>query len=157
MSSLIVAAIVVVAVAVFIVIVFKAMWRVAEPNEALIISGIRDHGNPESAQEGLGFRIVTGRGTLIKPGIEAVRRLSLDLREADLTIDCVTHQGIPLGIIGDHDERLQVLAFCDLALPGTEKIESLVRRGELPRIFQRAPDRLGLDKIVKNIDAGNAA
>src|SRR6202022_1343755 len=38
--------------------------------------------------------------TMIKPGIEAVRRLSLDLREADLTIDCVTHQGIPLGIKG---------------------------------------------------------
>jgi flotillin len=100
MSSAVVALIVIVAVAVAIVIVFKAMWRVAEPNEALIISGVRDHGNPESAQEGLGFRIVTGRGTLIKPGIEAVRRLSLDLRETDLAIDCVTHQGIPLGIKG---------------------------------------------------------
>jgi uncharacterized membrane protein YqiK len=82
------------------VIILKVMWRVAEPNEALIISGFRDHGDPESAQEGLGFRIVTGRGTLVKPGIEAVRRLSLDLREADLAIDCVTHQGIPLGIKG---------------------------------------------------------
>jgi flotillin len=100
MSTAVVALIVIVAVAVAIVIVFKAMWRVAEPNEALIISGVRDHGNPESAQEGLGFRIVTGRGTLIKPGIEAVRRLSLDLRETDLAIDCVTHQGIPLGIKG---------------------------------------------------------
>jgi uncharacterized membrane protein YqiK len=29
-----------------------------------------------------------------------VRRLSLDLREADLAIECVTHQGIPLGIRG---------------------------------------------------------
>jgi uncharacterized membrane protein YqiK len=29
-----------------------------------------------------------------------VRRLSLDLREAELAIDCVTHQGIPLGIKG---------------------------------------------------------
>lgn len=79
---------------------FKAMWRVAEPNEALIISGIRDHGDPESPEQGLGFRIVTGRGTMIKPGVEAVRRLSLDLRETDLAIDCVTHQGIPLGIKG---------------------------------------------------------
>ncbi len=79
---------------------FKAAWRVAEPNEAMIISGFRDHGDPESPAEGLGFRIVTGRGTMIKPGIEAVRRLSLDLRETDLAIDCVTHQGIPLGIKG---------------------------------------------------------
>ena len=29
-----------------------------------------------------------------------MRRLSLDLREAELAIDCVTHQGIPLGIRG---------------------------------------------------------
>src|SRR3989442_3929759 len=29
-----------------------------------------------------------------------VRRLSLDLRESELSIDCVTHQGIPLGIRG---------------------------------------------------------
>jgi len=29
-----------------------------------------------------------------------VRRLSLDLREAELEIECVTHQGIPLGIKG---------------------------------------------------------
>jgi flotillin len=100
MSTAGVVLIVIVAAALAIVVVFKAMWRVAEPNEALIISGVRDHGNPESAQEGLGFRIVTGRGTLIKPGIEAVRRLSLDLRETDLAIDCVTHQGIPLGIKG---------------------------------------------------------
>src|SRR4051794_17793689 len=34
------------------------------------------------------------------PGVQAVRRLSLDLREAELAIDCVTHQGIPLGIKG---------------------------------------------------------
>jgi flotillin len=100
MSPVVVGLIVFAAVIVGLLVLFKAMWRVAEPNEALIISGVRDHGNPESAQEGLGFRIVTGRGTLIKPGIEAVRRLSLDLREADLQIDCVTHQGIPLGIKG---------------------------------------------------------
>ena len=34
------------------------------------------------------------------PGVQAVRRLSLDLRETELGIDCVTHQGIPLGIKG---------------------------------------------------------
>jgi uncharacterized membrane protein YqiK len=100
MSGWIIVAVCVVGGVILLVALFKAGWRVAEPNEALIISGFRDHGNPESAQEGLGFRIVTGRGTVVKPGIEAVRRLSLDLREADLAIDCVTHQGIPLGIKG---------------------------------------------------------
>ena len=34
------------------------------------------------------------------PGVQTVRRLSLDLRQTELTIDCVTHQGIPLGIRG---------------------------------------------------------
>src|SRR6267378_897992 len=81
-------------------LIFKAMWRVAEPNEALIISGLREHTASDAAQESLGFKIVTGKGTLVLPGVQAVRRLSLDLRESELAIDCVTHQGIPLGIRG---------------------------------------------------------
>src|SRR5438128_2116464 len=84
----------------FIVFIFRLMWRVAEPNEALIISGLREHGSPQGAGESLGFKIVTGKGTLVIPGIQQVRRLSLDLRESELSIDCVTHQGIPLGIRG---------------------------------------------------------
>jgi flotillin len=84
----------------FLMIVFKMMWRVAEPNQALIISGIREHAPSDAVSESLGFKIVTGKGTLVMPGIQTVRRLSLDLREAELEIECVTHQGIPLGIKG---------------------------------------------------------
>jgi uncharacterized membrane protein YqiK len=83
---------------VILVLLFFSFWRVAEPNEALIISGLREHDTV--AGEGLGFKIVTGKGTWVIPGIQQVRRLSLDLREAELAIDCVTHQGIPLGIRG---------------------------------------------------------
>jgi len=88
---------------ILLIVIFRLMWRVAEPNEALIISGLRGHG--EGVMEGqvevnLGFKIVTGKGTLVFPGVQVVRRLSLDLREAELAIDCVTHQGIPLGIRG---------------------------------------------------------
>ncbi len=79
---------------------FKTMWRVAEPNEALVISGLRQHSTPDGVGESLGFKIVTGKGTFVMPGVQQVRRLSLDLREAQLAIDCVTHQGIPLGIQG---------------------------------------------------------
>lgn len=79
---------------------FKLMWRVAEPNEALIISGLREHSTPDADHLSLGFKIVTGKGTLVIPGVQTVRRLSLDLREAELEIECVTHQGIPLGIKG---------------------------------------------------------
>ena len=81
-------------------IVFKLMWRVAEPNEALIISGLRHSHATDSIEDSLGFKIITGKGTLLIPGVQTVRRLSLDLREAELAIDCVTHQGIPLGIRG---------------------------------------------------------
>ena len=81
-------------------IIFKLMWRVAEPNEALDISGLRQQQGRDEVGESLGFKIVTGKGTLVLPGVQAVRRLSLDLREAELGIDCVTHQGIPLGIRG---------------------------------------------------------
>ncbi|KUM79168.1 SPFH domain-containing protein [Streptomyces curacoi] len=87
------------AVAVLVLIgVFKMMWRVAEPNEALIISGSKHR--TEGLEEGMGFRIVTGRGTLVLPGVQAVRRLSLDLNETELQVDCVTHQGIPLKVRG---------------------------------------------------------
>ena len=82
------------------VVIFKLMWRVAEPNEALIISGLRTDRPTDAVGESLGFKIVTGKGTLVIPGVQQVRRLSLDLREAELGIDCVTHQGIPLGVRG---------------------------------------------------------
>jgi uncharacterized membrane protein YqiK len=99
LSPLVLTGVVVGAVLVLFVI-FKLMWRVAEPNEALIISGLREHTTPDSVGESLGFKIVTGKGTLLLPGVQTVRRLSLDLREAELAIDCVTHQGIPLGVRG---------------------------------------------------------
>jgi flotillin len=82
----------------FSVLVFRSMWRIAEPNEALIISG-RPH-RQRGIEQSLGFKIATGGGTLVLPGVQAVRRLSLDLRETDLEIDCVTHQGIPLRVRG---------------------------------------------------------
>ncbi|MFD0279022.1 flotillin family protein [Kitasatospora sp. NPDC127111] len=80
------------------VTLFKLMWRVAEPNEALIISGSKHR--TEGVGEGLGFRIVTGRGTFVTPGLQGVRRLSLDLNEAELNVECVTTQGIPVRVKG---------------------------------------------------------
>ena len=100
MNPLLIIAIAVVAALIVAIVIFKSMWRVAEPNEALIISGLRAAAEPTGESAGLGFRIVTGKGKLVLPGVQAVRRLSLDLREADLAIECVTHQGIPLGIRG---------------------------------------------------------
>ncbi|MFB7378030.1 SPFH domain-containing protein [Kitasatospora purpeofusca] len=86
------------AAVVVMITLFKLMWRVAEPNEALIISGSRHR--TEGVGDGLGFRIVTGRGTLVTPGLQGVRRLSLDLNEAELNVECVTTQGIPVRVKG---------------------------------------------------------
>jgi uncharacterized membrane protein YqiK len=71
------------------------LWTVAEPNEALIISGLRG-----GKSDSLGFKIVTGGGTFVFPIAQKVRKLSLGLREASLSTDCVTQQGIPVGIRG---------------------------------------------------------
>ncbi|MEU7019156.1 SPFH domain-containing protein [Streptomyces sp. NPDC046203] len=83
---------------VVLIALFKLMWRVAEPNEALIISG--SNHKTEGLGDGMGFRIVTGRGTLVVPAVQAVRKLSLDLNETQLSVECVTHQGIPLKVRG---------------------------------------------------------
>src|SRR4051794_32353464 len=76
---------------------FRAMWRVAEPNEALIISGSKHRSEDEGG--GLGFRVVTGHGTFVVPGVQVVRRLSLDINEATLGVKCVTKQGISVGVV----------------------------------------------------------
>jgi flotillin len=95
-SSVLVVGGVVVAALVLAVVVFKAMWRVAEPNQALIISGARDR----ESGGGMGFRVVTGGGTLVVPGVQVVRKLSLDINEAELAVQCVTKQGIKVGVRG---------------------------------------------------------
>src|ERR671935_1183404 len=74
------------------------IYKVAEPNEALIISGLRAHHGPEGDAAGLGFKIVVGKGAFVMPGLQKVRRLSLDIHEAELDLDCVTTQGIPIGV-----------------------------------------------------------
>src|SRR5438874_2792922 len=73
-------------------------FKVAEPNEALIISGLRAHHGPEGDAAGLGFKIVVGKGVFVIPGLQKVRRLSLDIHETELDLECVTTQGIPIGV-----------------------------------------------------------
>jgi flotillin len=75
--------------------IVRSMWRVAEPNQALVISGLR-HG----ASDEMGFKIVCGAGTLVMPGLQKVRTLDLSLHEAPLAVDCVTQQGIKVQIQG---------------------------------------------------------
>jgi uncharacterized membrane protein YqiK len=108
-STAIVVLVAVVVAIVVVVIAFRAMWRVAEPDEALIVSGFGARWNgagipisdtDKDAAASMGFRVVVGKGTFVIPGLQSVRRLSLSLRETDLAVACVTAQGIPVGVKG---------------------------------------------------------
>src|SRR5579859_1251926 len=83
-----------------ILLFFRAAWRVAEPDEALIISGFRSSQRPEGVGESMGFRIVTGRGRLVAPGITKVRRLSLEAHESEIGVPCVSQQKIRVDLRG---------------------------------------------------------
>jgi uncharacterized membrane protein YqiK len=67
-------------------------WRVPAPNEAMLISG----GKQKSADGALPFRIVSGHGAFVVPIFRKASFLSLAMREAVVTDDCVTQQGITL-------------------------------------------------------------
>ncbi|MFI0448165.1 flotillin family protein [Actinomadura sp. 6N118] len=100
MPLIFVVAIAAVAALVLLIILFKMVWRVAEPNEALIISGLGAKSKPIDGVDSLGFKIVTGKGTSVLPGFQVARRLRLDSRAANLEVSCVTQQGIPVKVRG---------------------------------------------------------
>src|ERR1035437_1008311 len=98
------AAIVAGGVILFLVIVlmlFKMAWRIAEPDEALIISGVsRGHSAGQVAGESMRFKIVTGGGAMVLPGLSKVRALSLMAHESEVTVPCVSQQKIRLDLRG---------------------------------------------------------
>jgi len=97
-TTLIVAVAVPVGVIVLIALLVKLTFKVAEPNEAMIISGLGAHQGPEGDAAGLGFKIVVGKGAVVIPGLQTVRRLFLDIHESVLDVQCVTTQGISVGV-----------------------------------------------------------
>ncbi|MFD0683682.1 flotillin family protein [Actinomadura fibrosa] len=96
----VVVAVAAVAAVIVLIVLFKLVWRVAEPNEALIISGLGARAHNRDTAESLGFKIVTGKGTSVLPGFQTCRRLSLDTRASDLVVTCVTRQGIKVHVRG---------------------------------------------------------
>jgi flotillin len=96
---------IVIIIAVIIVIIVvrvatKMMWQVAEPNEALIISGFTRGSGSLGTTDGMDFKIVTGKGAFVIPGLQTVRALSLTLNETELKVSCVTSQGIQVVVEG---------------------------------------------------------
>jgi flotillin len=99
MSALLIALIVLPLLAIaLIVLLVKLTWKVAEPNEALIISGLGT--GPKAVGDEKGFKIVVGKGVFVIPGLQKVRALSLELHKAELVVECVTTQGIPVHVRG---------------------------------------------------------
>jgi flotillin len=92
---------VVVVILLFLIVMFRTAWRVAEPDEALIISGPGGGKSPAGvAGESMHFKIVTGGGTLVVPGLSKVRALSLMAHESEITVPCVSQQKIRLDLRG---------------------------------------------------------
>jgi flotillin len=74
-------------------------FKIAEPNEALIVSGKR--GGGDGAAEAQQYKIVaSGNRVFVWPIIQSARTLSLDLKQATVPVNCVTTQGIPVTIKG---------------------------------------------------------
>ncbi|MDO9380749.1 MAG: SPFH domain-containing protein [Nocardioidaceae bacterium] len=100
MPGFVIPVVVAVVVVLVLVLLLKTVWRVAEPNEALIISGLGAHGENGTSLDSLAFKIVVGRGTMVIPGFQTVRRLPLDIRSTGMEVDAVSNQSIPLKVRG---------------------------------------------------------
>ena len=125
--TLVVAGVVALFILILIIAWFRASWRIAEPDEALIISAIRG-----GRTEGMGFRIVTGSGTFVIPGLVKVRTLSLMAHESEIVVPCVSQQKIRLDLrgvvvykVGDDNRSIANAARRFLDRPATE-LESKV-------------------------------
>lgn len=75
-------------------------FHIAEPNEALLISGRKGKEQVEGAAESMRFKIVTGGRAFVWPVLQSVKALKLDLRKAEVPVPCHTTQGIPVEIKG---------------------------------------------------------
>src|SRR5438445_9149226 len=89
---------IILAIAVLIVL-FRTSWRIAEPDEALIMSGFGARRTP-GIGESMGFRIVTGGGALVIPGVTKVRTLSFEALESEITVPFVIQKKIRLDLRG---------------------------------------------------------
>jgi flotillin len=80
-------------------IIWAHQYTKAGPNEVLIISGRRPRKGPEGRQ--VGYRVVRGGGTFVRPFREKVQRLSLELMQFDVrTAETYSMHGVPVQVDG---------------------------------------------------------
>ena len=114
--ALIVAGSVLVGLLVIAFIIWAHQYTKAGPNEVLIISG---HRQRKGAKGGpVGYRIIRGGGTYVRPFREKVQRLSLELMQFDVrTGETYSSHGVPMQVDGvcmvridPSDEGIQLAA-----------------------------------------------
>ena len=125
-------------------------WHVPAPNEALLISGSKRRSDATQ------FRIVTGHGSFVLPVKQRARMLSLALREAEITEECITNQGIRLNVravaafkVGD--DQTSIANAARRFLSEQNRLEVLVGRifaGHLRSII----GGLTVEEIIKERD-----
>src|ERR671910_1705479 len=87
---IVVAGLIVVAVA---LIAFAASrYKVAKPNEALIIAGSRKSRG--------GTRVVVGGGAIIYPLVNVAKRVSLEIQSITVGLSGAVTQGVPVAVEG---------------------------------------------------------
>jgi flotillin len=80
-------------------IIWAHQYTKAGPNEVLIISGRRPRKGPDGST--VGYRIVRGGGTYVRPFREKVARLSLELMQFDVrTGETYSMHGVPVQVDG---------------------------------------------------------
>jgi flotillin len=67
-------------------------YHVPDPDEAMLIAG------GKAGSDDTPFKVVTGRGAWVVPGLRHVSFMSLSMQEAEVTEQCVTRQGITLSV-----------------------------------------------------------
>ena len=106
MVAMAVGAVVLVLVVLVLVIAWKVVRQVPAPDEALIIVGLGARAHNRDTAESLGFKITTGKGTMVLPGFQTCRRFSLRTRTVDLNVACVTSRDVDVHVRGEVTYRV---------------------------------------------------
>lgn len=106
-------------------------YKVAKPNEALIIAGNRRAAG--------GIRVVVGGGTLVYPLVNVARRISLEVQSITVGLDgAVTIQGVPV------------------AVEGIVNVKIADNESSIRQAAQRFLDtQVGIPEIVRNVMEGS--
>lgn len=94
-ASLPIVVVALIALAVVVVAFAASRYKVAKPNEALIIAGSR------RARAHGGVRVVVGGGAIVYPLVNVARRISLEIQSIAVRLDgAVSVQGVPVAVEG---------------------------------------------------------